>query len=74
MKEKQLADEISDVKDLKAWERQILVENDPKYDPDDNSEDEEQVAMKAARKKALEDQKAAEEAAAAESKKRPGRK
>jgi hypothetical protein len=33
--------EVSDVSDLKEWERTILVEVDGQYDPDDDSEDEE---------------------------------
>ena len=40
-KEQQLEGEVNDVKDLKEWERSILKETDPSYEPDDDSEDEE---------------------------------
>jgi hypothetical protein len=33
--------EVGDVSGLKDWERNILVEIDPNYEPDDDSEDEE---------------------------------
>lgn len=45
-KEKQLSDETNDVKGLLEWERNVLVEVDKKYDPDDDSEDEEKIARK----------------------------
>ena len=35
--------EVTDVSDLRKWERAILAENDPKYDPDDDSSDEEAI-------------------------------
>ena len=50
-KEQQLAEESSDVKTLRDWERQILVEIDENYDPDDDSSDEEAIAKRAERAK-----------------------
>ena len=44
-----MAEESSDVKILKDWERTILCEVDEKYDPDDDSSDEEAIAMRAKR-------------------------
>jgi hypothetical protein len=41
--------EVTDVSDLKDWERNILVEVDETFDPDDDSEDEECLARKAAK-------------------------
>ena len=41
--------EVTDVSDLKEWERTILVEVDETFDPDDDSEDEECIARRAAR-------------------------
>ena len=51
-KEQQLAEESSDVKTLREWERNILCEVDEKYDPDDDSSDEEAIAKRAERAKA----------------------
>lgn len=48
-KKQQLDAEIGDVSDLKEWERTILTEVDPQYDPDDDSSDEEQIAKRKAR-------------------------
>lgn len=45
-KEQEHALEVGDVKDLRAWERAILSETDPKYDPDDDSSDEEAIAVR----------------------------
>lgn len=42
-KEQQLAEESSDVKTLRQWERNILSEVDAEYDPDDDSSDEEAI-------------------------------
>lgn len=41
--------EQGDVKDLKDWERSILREVHPDYEPDDDSSDEEQIAIRKAR-------------------------
>ena len=38
--------EVTDVSDLRKWERAILAENDPKYDPDDDSSDEEAILQR----------------------------
>ena len=43
-KEQALADEETDVKTLRQWERNILREVDENYDPDDDSSDEEAAA------------------------------
>jgi hypothetical protein len=42
-KEQQYIGEVTDVSDLRKWERAILAENDSKYDPDDDSSDEEAI-------------------------------
>ena len=47
-----MAEESSDVKILKDWERTILCEVDEKYDPDDDSSDEEAIARRTEREKA----------------------
>ena len=49
-KETEHKEEVSDVKNLLDWERNILQEVDAKYDPDDDSEDEEKIARKKALK------------------------
>jgi len=72
-KEKALAEETSDVKALRIWERQILREVDEKYDPDDDSSDEEAIAERA-RRKAREGALREEEEAKAAAEKKPGRK
>ena len=46
----ELEGEVSDVKSLLEWERNVLTEVDAKYDPDDDSEDEEKIARKKALK------------------------
>ncbi len=48
-KEQQLAEEETDVKTLRQWERNILREVDENYDPDDDSSDEEAIAERARR-------------------------
>lgn len=48
-KEQMLAEEQTDVKTLRQWERTILREVDEKYDPDDDSSDEEAIAERARR-------------------------
>ena len=35
--------EVTDVSELRKWERNILQEVDTKYDPDDDSSDEEAI-------------------------------
>ena len=52
-KDNQLAEEQTDVKTLRQWERQILKEVDENYDPDDDSSDEEAIAYKAAKEAEL---------------------
>lgn len=59
--------EVTDVADLRKWERSILQEYDEKYDPDDDSSDEEAIAVRKQRQEA----KAAKEAAEAETKAAP---
>ncbi len=56
--------EVTDVSDLRKWERSILQEVDAKYDPDDDSSDEE--AIKIRKERAA--KKAAQEAAEQEAK------
>lgn len=60
-RDQQLADETSDVKGLLEWERNVLVEVDKKYDPDDDSEDEEKIARKKMLKAQAEAQKQQQE-------------
>ena len=48
-KEQALAEEESDVKTLRQWERNILREVDENYDPDDDSSDDEAIAERARR-------------------------
>lgn len=67
-KEQGLAEEQSDVKCLRQWERNILREVDENYDPDDDSSDEEAIAERARRTEEEAAKEAAEEAAAAEKK------
>ena len=38
--------EVTDVSDLRKWERSILSEVDAKYDPDDDSSDEEAIRVR----------------------------
>ena len=38
--------EVTDVSDLRKWERSILSEVDAKYDPDDDSSDEEAIKVR----------------------------
>ena len=38
--------EVTDVSDLRKWERSILSEVDTKYDPDDDSSDEEAIRVR----------------------------
>ena len=38
--------EVTDVSDLRKWERSILQEVDAKYDPDDDSSDEEAIKIR----------------------------
>ena len=47
-----MAEESSDVKTLREWERNILCEVDEQYDPDDDSSDEEAITRRAERMKA----------------------
>jgi len=70
-----LAEEETDVKTLRQWERNILREVDENYDPDDDSSDEEAIAERA-RRSAVQAEKDAEkeEANAANAKAAPGRK
>ena len=56
--------EVTDVSDLRKWERAILAENDPRYDPDDDSSDEEAILQRKLRA----ERKAAQAAAEAEAK------
>jgi len=49
LKEQSLAEEESDVKTLRQWERNILREVDENYDPDDDSSDDEAIAERARR-------------------------
>lgn len=65
-KEQQHALEVGDVQELKKWERNILQEYDPKYDPDDDSSDEEAIAIRKQRAESQMSQQRAAEAAAAE--------
>ena len=44
--------EVTDVSDLRKWERSILTEVDAKYDPDDDSSDEEAIAFRKKRTEA----------------------
>lgn len=73
-KEQSLAEETSDVKALRQWERQILREVDEKYDPDDDSSDEEAIAERARRAASEAERREEEEAKAAADKKPGGRK
>jgi len=64
--------EVTDVSDLRKWERSILMEVDAKYDPDDDSSDEEAIQVRkerAAKKAALEQAEAEAKAAAGVKKK-----
>lgn len=67
-KEQGLAEEQTDVKALRQWERNILKEVDENYDPDDDSSDEEAIAERDRRASAQAEQNAADEAAAADKK------
>ena len=64
-KEQSLAEEQTDVKTLRQWERNILREVDETYDPDDDSSDEEAIAERARRSKLEEQQLELEKEAAA---------
>lgn len=64
VKEQAFKNEVFDVTDLKKWEREILTEVHPTYEPDDDSSDEEQIAMRAQKKAEQEAAKAAAEEAA----------
>ena len=48
-KERSLANEKSDVKLLRQWERDTLREVDDQYDPDDDSSDAEAIAERTRR-------------------------
>jgi hypothetical protein len=63
-KEQEHLIEVTDVSDLRKWERSILQEVDAKYDPDDDSSDEEALRVRKERTS----KKAALEAAEAEMK------
>ena len=54
--------EVTDVSELRKWERNILQEVDTKYDPDDDSSDEEAIRVRKDRaaKKAIKEQAEAE--------------
>ena len=56
--------EVTDVTELRKWERNILSEVDTKYDHDDDSSDEEAIRVRKERVA----KKAAQEAAEAEAK------
>lgn len=45
-KEQQHLMEVTDVTELRKWERNILSEVDTKYDPDDDSSDEEAIRVR----------------------------
>jgi hypothetical protein len=63
-REQEYHGEIGDVKHLRQWERNILVDVDAKYDPDYDSSDEEAIRVRKERA----DKKAAQELADAEAK------
>lgn len=65
--------EVTDVSDLRKWERSILQEVDAKYDPDDDSSDEEALRVRkerASKKAALEAAEVEAKAALAGAKKK----
>jgi len=51
---------VNDVSSLRMWERGVLQEVDPKYDPDDDSSDEEAIRVRKERKEKKEAQEKAE--------------
>ena len=67
-KEQSLAEEQTDVKTLRQWERNVLREVDEQYDPDDDSSDEEAIAERARRSALQAEREAEEEANAAAAK------